>query len=45
MLSLRSIWRGAYVKDGGIVQLRARSFGTIVPQDDATSRLHFNFSR
>ena len=35
MLSLRSIWREADGHLPTIDQLRARSFGTEVPQDDA----------
>jgi len=42
MLSLRSIWRGADMNQcRAMVPLRARSFGTKVPQDDASSRLDF----
>jgi len=37
MLSLRSIWREAYVRRAGVHAARARSFGTEVPQDDAGS--------
>ncbi len=36
ILSLRRIWRGADVQFArALVALRARSFGTEVPQDDA----------
>jgi hypothetical protein len=36
MLSLRSIWRGPYLNFSATVAMRARSFGTEVPQDDVT---------
>ena len=35
MLSLRSISRVAHLQMVSIVQMRARSFGTKVPQDDS----------
>jgi hypothetical protein len=34
MLSLRSIWRVAQIAPAAFVKMRARSFGTEVPQDD-----------
>ena len=45
MLSLRSIWRGAdYALWRQTVAMRPRSFGTEVPQDDATWEFIFKLS-
>jgi hypothetical protein len=39
ILSLRRIWRGAHQNAARIMPMRAGSFGTEVPQDDAGWRV------